>query len=448
MFRHKEFTSSENEIHALATIGRSKQWNSVIESVLAENIFNNEKMVRLAALEALSELDKSFPQNVKNKLGEDTRLPIDMITETLEGQLKPPLSHKVIPIVPIDDVEKKFAAEEKEDTEPEDVKTHTAFVDKALDEISQSIADGEKPHPMSTLDAIAITSVENDLKIQTKLETEDPITIKKLAENDEELKSFVALTEENKETTNWLFNKESVDVSVDIQRLAARMLGKAGHESAIPVLLKAFKSSDNELKREAALSIGLLVEKGLKLDENLKLALHKVLLQELDAEERDLRIASARALGALNEAADIPYLIPKLQDPSIAMRMQTLHSLSKIVINTEIDTVDYQTLAEHMLAQLETNEVGIHRAVVDALLPLFGNKLNGSSLSLKEKAISSLINAGLSGANGQVKEMSWGLNALDKELSRTRLLEKMDDVTNSIDRRYVVEMLGELYRPI
>jgi len=41
-----------------------------------------------------------------------------------------------------------------------------------------------------------------------------------------------------------------------------------------------------------------------------------------------------------------------------------------------------------------------------------------------------------------------GLNALDKDLSSTHLLTKLDQVSNSIERRYVVEMLGELHRPV
>jgi len=240
-----------------------------------------------------------------------------------------------------------------------------------------------------------------------------------------------------------------VDVSVDIQRLAARMLGKAGTHDAFPALMHAFESDDSELKREAALSMGVLIEKGVMPTEELKPALHKALLNELNAKERDLRIAAARALGEFGEAADIPYLVEKLEDVDTAMRMETVHSLSKIAMRAdEKQDLNYHELAELILAQLDSNETGVHRAVVDALVPLFGNKLNGSAVSLKQAAINSLINAGLSGSHGQVKEMSWGLNALDKELSSTRLLEKMDEVTNSVDRRFVVEILGELYRPL
>lgn len=463
MFRHKELHSSEEEIHALATIGLSKQWNTVIESTLGVSIFNDEKMVRLAALEALSTLDKSFPHDSKV----EDRLPLDMITEALQGQLKPPITQKIIPIVPVDDVAQKFEAESAkkeadskglgEDTlsvKDSSPIEETSFVDNALEKISQSIADGEKPHPLSTLDAIAISSVEKKLEAQAdqeseKLEGDIPNDIEK----DEELERFVALSEENKEVSKWLFNRETVDVSIDIQRLAARMLGKVGGSNAFPILLKAFEKNDSQLKCEAALSIGALIEKNIQPEDALKPILHKTIIKELDADERDLRIAVARALGELGESADIPFLIEKLQDDSVAMRIEAVHSLSKIAMREDSNEsnsnkTDYHELAERILEQLDSNQKGVQRAVVAALIPLFENKLNGSAVSLKQTAINSLINAGLTGAHGQVKEMSWGLNALDKDLSSTRLLEKMDEVTNSVERRFVVEMLGELHRPV
>ncbi len=452
MFRHKELKTAEDEIHALTSIGRSKQWNSVIESTLAAHIFNDEKMVRLTALEALSELDKSFPQgSAVDALDKDAHLPLDMITEALQGHLKPPLTQKIIPIVPVEDVTEKFEAATKQEKgkEPKTIEENTSFVDNALEKITQSIADGEKPHPMSTLDAIAITSVEKQLEIQQ--ESEDK-SLENTLESDEKFQEFLALSENNKEISGWLFNKGAGDVSIDIQRLAARMLGKSDSNTAFPSLLKAFEDSnedkpqDSNLKIEAALSIGVLIDKGVYPEEALKLALNKALLKELNADERDLRIAAARALGASGVASDIPYLIEKLNDDNTAMRMQTISSLSKIAMR-ENEDVDYHKLAELMLAQLDNNKTGVHRAVVDALVPLFKNKLNGSAVSLKEATINSLIKAGLSGSNGQVKEMSWGLNALDKDLSSTRLLERMDEVSTSIERRYLVEMLGELHKP-
>ncbi len=43
-----------------------------------------------------------------------------------------------------------------------------AFVSQAMDEISRSINSGEKPVPLSTLDSMAISCVENKLEEQEK----------------------------------------------------------------------------------------------------------------------------------------------------------------------------------------------------------------------------------------------------------------------------------------
>ena len=453
LLRHNELEQEEN-IHALAAIGTSAQWNDAVESTLGALIFADTSVVRLAALEALASLDKTFPKGSSY----EGRLPIEMISETMQGKLKPPASQRIIPIVPVEDIEKKFdqeaqteVADDNSDKDQSDSeKVDTSFVDNALEQISQSIADGEKPHPMSTLDAIAITHVEDELERVAAENKKQP----EAEASDEDLNDFIALTEQNREISKWLFNKNAVDVNIDIQRLAARILANIGSNEALPYLLKAFQTNDDQLKEEAALSIASLIKTAnLEIDEDLTLKadLLSALNKELDSEERDLRIAAARALAEIGTIDEIPELIKKLHDDEVAMRIQVLHSLSKIACRTEDDEdtdkkINYVALAELMLAQLKTNETGVHRAAVDALIPLFGNKLNGSTVSLKQTAISQLIQAGLSGTHGQVQEMTQGLIALDKELSSIRLLEKIDEVSNSVERRYMVEMLGEIHK--
>ena len=475
LLQHNEL-ETEEKIHALTALGKSEQWNPAIESTIGQLIFDDKSVVRLAALEALADLNTQHPTGSAYP----GRLPIDMISETLQGQLKPPATHKVIPIVPIDDIEKKFELEkekkvaesvETKNTDKDREKVDTAFMDDALQQISQSIADGEKPMPLSTLDSIAITHVEDELEkvvAENKELAESAKLLKEQEEEKEELKEFFELTEDNKKISSWLINKENIDVNIDIKRLAARILGKVGSDNTFALLLKTFETDDTELKREATLSIAELLKNNIASIEDpaLKASILEAINQELNAEERDLRIASARALAELGTVDDISALIEKLFDSDVAMRMQTLHSLSKIAcrIDDSVDetvqsnnkenenkkTINYLALAELMLDQLKNNEFGIHRAAIEALIPLFsnknGNKLNGSTVSLKQMAISRLIQAGLSGTHGQVQDMSWGLKALDKELSSSRLLEEIENASSSVERRYMIEMLGELHK--
>lgn len=444
LLRHNSL-GNEESIHALLAIGQSGQWNSAIETTLGALVFADAAVVRLAALDALARLNNSFEGK-----GYKGRLPIEMITEAMQGELKPPASKKIIPIVPIEDIEKKFEQEATQEnleieTQHEDIsepeKLDTTFVDDALDQISKSIEKGEKPHPMSTLDSIAITHVEDELeRVAAENKHEE-------AKQEDDLTDFVALTEQNKQISKWLFNKETIDVGVDIKRLAARILGQIGTNESLTVLLSAFETEDAELKREAALSIAQIMNSDVKEtldDEALQSSLRKALIETLNDDERDLRIASARAIAQLGGIDEIPLLIEKLFDDDVAMRMQTLSSLSEVACRSDDKAINYEALAGLMLDQLKSNKVGIHRAAVEALIPLFRSKLNGSAETLKQTAITCLIQAGLSGSHGQVQEMSWGLKALDKELSSIRLLEKIDEVSSSVERRYMVEMLGEV----
>ncbi len=453
MFRNDEL-EAEEKVLALNTLGQFRLWNSVIESTIGACIFDKKKMVRLAALEALAELDKSFSLSLKNK-AEDIRLPINMITEALQGKLTPPATKKIIPIVVETTGEEPATVEDNLTKDNKDSDNNTAgnnedssFVDNALETISKSIDDGEKPHPLTTLDSMAIASVIAD-KEQQQEEPQDTEQIKSglSAEDAEELKDFLELTEKNTEITKWLFSREAADVNVDIQHLAARFLGRANSDNAIPALLDIFPCDDSTLKCEAILSLGLLLKNENKLSEEDNKTIHEILIKELYAADRDLRIAAARTLGVLGSSEDIPLLTPILQDSETAVRIQTIHSLSEIAQRSSKGNTELKALAENILQQLKNNDTGVHRAAVDALVPLLRNKLNGDAVSLKEAAISNLIDAGLSGSDGQVREMSWGLNALDKELSSTRLLTRLDELETSVERRYVVEMLAELHRP-
>ncbi len=469
MFRNDEM-EVEEKVLALNTLGTFKLWNSVIESCIGACVFDQNKTVRLAALEALADLDKLFSDNSicknDNNRDEIIRLPIHMITEALQGELEPPAARKTIPIIAEETPEQQTSSSAADHTDSNtvtntdthvdqdantDEKEDSSFVDNALDEISQSIAKGEKPHPLTTLDSMAIASVEKQLEqLEKQQHSDEPEQVLSTEERDE-LKDFLDLTENNAKISKWLFTRESADINVDIQHLAARLLGRSGSANAIPALLSIFPNDDSQLKCEAILSIGLLLTDATNNNKELRQesveAIHDILVQELGATNRDLRIAAARVLGNLGTSKDIPLLLSMLQDNEVAMRIQTIHSLSELAQRSTKGGSELKDLAEKILQQLDNNDTGVHRAAVDALVPLFRNKLNGDAVSLREAAISSLIDAGLSGSDGQVLEMSRGLNAMGKELSSTRLLTRLDELSTSIERRYIVEMLGELHRP-
>ncbi len=447
LLRHHEL-AIEEKIYALNTLGQFKIWNTAIEMVIWACIFDEHKSIRVAAIEALAELDKSIKQITKNNSKKDTpqRLPIEMISEAVQGNLEPPLSKKVIPIVP---VKQQYKTADNENTpvlsssEIKD-KTKAKLLENAKKQIANSLAEGEKPVPLSTLDSIVISRVEKQMQCQ-----QEDKDIETLREDDQELDEFIALTEENAQIAKWLLNKEVVTMDIEIQRLAARFLAQSHSEQAIPVLLSVLNSDDSELKREAIVSLGSILvaikTPSQAISEQMVLV-RNVLLKELHAENRDLRIVVAKVLGDIGISDDIAILQQALDDKEVAMRIQLLYSLIKIAMRCDHKEIDYYNLAKQLLKQLDNNnETGIHRAAVEGLVTLFRYKLNSNADDLKQTAIDYLINAGLSGTDGQVKEMSWGLKALDKELSTQCLISKLDQLSMSVERRYIIEMLGELH---
>lgn len=464
LFKKRQLRADQ-KARILACIGDLEVWNTQLETMLGTQLFDTSKSVRIAALETLASLDK----NSAAETGDDEhRQPIDMIIEALQGSLQVPVNLRPIPVTTNKQNTSETAQKATAETAPpeeaakDSESTQAVFsaeseegkelLDSAFKEIRESIEDGDSPQPMSTLDSMAISCVERQINSAANLpadQTEEQKTVLSDAEK-EELKEFLAISEANTETAKWLFSKEKVSLNVDIQRLAAKMISFTGSALAIPSLLQVCQHSDDvALKREILLSLGKLVRRRTDLPSEQAEMLQALLLDSLQDKDRSLRIAAARTLGGLGDGSDISRLIACLDDPEVAMRVQCLNSIQALVEGEAEGKgeVDYAELAEQILVQFDNNEVGIHRAAIDALLPLLNNKLNGNTQAIREAAIARLITAGLSGSDGQVREMSQGMNALDKDLSSRHLLTRLDNTDTSVERRYLMEMLAELHRP-
>lgn len=465
----------EEKATALRTLGELGVWDEKIDTLLSMQLFDDNKSVRLAALEALASLDKRLPEASNKTSRSEPQLsdstPIEKIIQALQGELESPVTRRPIPVTTVEAVrtseldeteiaaanartEKQIQApddnEDEVSKEPREDATfvENEFVQSAFSEISKSISEGEIPQPMSTLDSMAISCVEHQLKAAQELPSdipEDPTGLSN--EEKEELKEFLALSEENAKTAKWLFSKEKVSLEVDIQRLAARMIAAAGSEKAIPSLLNVYAQNDDAvLQTEIILSLGRLIDDPSRLPTELLSEILQTLNSALKADDRNQRIAAARSLGQVGNDQSIHKLVAGLEDAEVAMRVACLNAIQTLIDKHAEMNVDYTKLAGQILLQFKNNEVGVHRAAIAALLPLVNNKLNGDTQTVKETAIDHLIEAGLAGTDGQVREMSSGLNALDQSLSSERLLARLESCPNSIERRYVLEMLGELHR--
>ena len=122
-----------------------------------------------------------------------------------------------------------------------------------MDKIASSIAAGEKPVPLSTLDSMAISCVEKQLETQANEEQEQSEEQTLTPEEQAELQTFLDITQKNTETAKWLFNREKVPVELDIQRLAARTTPRhprCGHRPDHPRGLLALPRREDRADRE------------------------------------------------------------------------------------------------------------------------------------------------------------------------------------------------------
>ena len=85
----------EEKQHIVLALGQLQHWDKDIELLLGSAIYDSNKSVRLAALQALANLDKTYPADLVNA---KTRSPFDMIKEALHGRLAPPVSQRTIPV--------------------------------------------------------------------------------------------------------------------------------------------------------------------------------------------------------------------------------------------------------------------------------------------------------------------------------------------------------------
>ncbi|MDM8545387.1 HEAT repeat domain-containing protein [Candidatus Venteria ishoeyi] len=456
--------NAEVRASALKTLGQLKQWHSAIEHTIYHCMYDDEKLVRLAAIEALTTLDTCFPvgSDLNALLTEAAqaegikpagKLPIDIITDAVEGRLTPPATKKVIPIQNAETqaetsdevtgkVTGKIAEKTAEKAATDDQEAHTDFVENALEQISDSIKKGEQPQPLSTLDAIAISQVEHQLQQEEGNETQQA------DEPAEDLEDFLELTEQNRETAKWLFTRDTPDVATDIRRLAARYIHQSKTKTSLQTLLATLNTTeDTILKQEIMNSLTELSELKPQLSAQEVDEIRQQLLDLLNAENRDLRIVATRALAKWGKASDVEVLMQALSDKEVAMQIQVVHTLAELSgLAVDDDEIDYPTIIEQLLQQLKGNKAGTQRAVANVIPGLLRSKPNSISVPTLDTIIDQFIDAGLSGKDGQAQVMSQCLNQIDKDQSSIRLLNKLEQLQTSVERRYVVEMLGMLHQ--
>jgi len=182
-------------------------------------------------------------------------------------------------------------------------------------------------------------------------------------------------------------------------RLACvRTLGYFGNQSAIPVLFDGY------------LNIG----------------------------EHGMRLACVRTLGYFGNQSAIPVLFDGLQDQTIQALIALIGAnLEQIDVPADMPSVNLDAMIAKFIELLYDANINVSKAAAEAL-----------AILQHKDALDSIIDAALNNAGATVRDMGRVLRSLSVEKSGAKLLKKLEDAPDSSHRRFVIEMLEEVFMPI
>ncbi|MDM8559190.1 HEAT repeat domain-containing protein [Candidatus Parabeggiatoa sp. HSG14] len=407
-------------------------------SILSWAVKDKAQSVRLAALNALMQLDKQQKyHNLEHKTkAQDNkqypRTPLEVIIDALKNKAKPDKvttpSNKIQPneIQSVSDKEHSLA-------DSLTINNHqtTENGDTPL---------GENRAAMSTLDAIVMDNEEISLSINKMAKNETTKSPQNSEDFSEEIQEYMTIAQENIELGERLFVSPKMDVATDVRHLSARILGDSDREAAVMALIETLNDNDPILCREAIKSLGVIAHRSPKIVGLTNAFEYLITLIKID--NCEIRLACARTLAVLGNKSAIPVLFNSLQDEDASVRTQIIQSLvtliltdseqneTKIPLENEVNT---ETILAQFIKLLHDINMGVRKAAADALAAL-----------QYTDALDSIIEATVD-VGTVARDMGKALRILDIEQSGTQLLKKLENVPDSYHRRFVIEMLEEVF---
>jgi len=435
--------------------------------ILTWAVRDEDQSVRLAALNALMQLEKhqaSLESGAKavptkeqtNK--QPQRNPLDVVIAALKGKIVAPLegADSLPKDNSIPESMKASASTDEEvlnsPVEQSVTVSDSDSSDKALNppveqmEIAdvQAQTTPDDNQPLSTLEAIARDNEEAAMGKQT----DAPTFLQNAEEFSPDIQEYMTIAHDNIQLGERLFVSKKGDVATDVRHLSARILGNSDREEAIKALIEVLNDDDPILRREATISLGHIAQ---RFPESKALAnAFGGLVAHLKMEEPEMRLACVRTLGYLGNESAIPVLFDCLQDEDASVRTQAIHALINLIESdekevlanskydrTEIGGMDKNAIISKFVELLQDVDLNVRKATAEAL----------ATLQYVE-ALDSIIDAAFAEAGAAARDMGQALRHLDIEQSATKLLKKLEEVPNSGYRRFVIEMLEEVFMPV
>ena len=306
---------------------------------------------------------------------------------------------------------------------------------------------------MSTLEAISMDNIESAQAVVPETAAEkshDKETGPFISEElDEEMDEFVAIMRKNFSKGKKILRRK-VDTYADARHICARLLSNNCHpqydELLVNALAECLSDNDEALRQEAAESLS-----NISLKNPLVAGLNNTfgqLITLLDSKDSDMRLSCIHAIAHSGNRAALPHLLDYLSDEDYLVQLHALNGLVYILNNKANLTPEQQ--AEHMDIHEISNE-----QVITALFGCLDNKNYSVSMAAIEAladlqqtgAIDQFIDVALSEEGQSARHISKLLKKLDIQKSTELLLTRLDTVSDSSYRRYVMEMLEVVVSP-
>lgn len=438
---------------AALALGEIGLLNDELIQALTTTISDQEQTVRLAALIVLMKLATLSPNGQEETA--TSKKPLDIVIAALEGKIQ-------------------INSPEEEPDDAEAVELNEALMDEALEEstaedsslvaldvqvreksdlnnepeltlpsLPPRIAQPEQTAAVSTLDAIAMDNVEATLDLNSEEEE---------AQIDDEAMRYLEVAERQKREAERMLVKRTFDVATDVRQLAARVLANSDKEEALIALTRIMQTeSDEKIASEAITSLGEIATKTPSLSGLMDTL--GPLIAQLSTGEQDRRLACARTLGRLRNRAAIAPLLSALNDEIKDIRIEAIRSLTDLVINGSdpikedhmvLEEISNTTVAEQFLNQLDDPANGVRLAAAQGLARLV--KLDELQ-EFTEAAVNKMLAAAVLDGGQQTRPMGQNIRATNIELGSEKLLAQLVEAADSADRRFIIEMLEELFKP-
>jgi len=240
-----------------------------------------------------------------------------------------------------------------------------------------------------------------------------------------------------------LFVQKKVDVAADVRHLSARILGNSDLMEAAKALIEALNDDDPILRKEAAESLGHIARRSPK-TKGLENALGGLVIL-MNVGDNELRLACTRTLGVLGNRTAIPILFAGLQDDDASVRTQTIQSLTALIptdaeqrqqfdVEMAWEEINTEAIIAQIVEMLHDTSASVRKAAASALATL-----------RHTEALDLIIDAAFMDGGATSRDMGKILRIFDLELCYAKLLKRLESVPDSIHRRFVIEMLEEVF---